>query len=675
MTSVASWPVGLRVLCVDDCDTTLKIVSTMLQKCGYQVTTVTNGQDALRMLKDRTRPEFDLVLSDVMMPDMDGFRLLELIGLEMGVPVIMMSSNGETSTVLRGVTHGAVDFLIKPVRLEELRNLWQHVIRRRKDLVKEDSDEQNLEKEEAVFDVSKKRKELEHMEEGLDRSLEEDGGASKKARVVWSVEMHGQFVNAVNQLGIDKAVPKKILEIMQVDGLTRENVASHLQKYRLYLKRVASVSGSGLPVGMMPGLVSSSSSALPAASSLSAGASSHHRSPPAGASSKSAGAGAAGLEASASSRNNSGAASTGGGNIGGAGPMNGQVGNLGGVGVGSSAAGSLSTSSNVGGVNMFGNTLMGTPVPGGLMGPNPLMGPMGGSLIQGLPGIMPGLGQGGMPLGLPGMPISMPFMQGMGMPGVMPQSLVSGHGVSNLSTSTSGGGAAAGLSRQVSMHQPASTAAGPGPQMHHHHQHPSSSFNQQMLMQQQQLSMNQHMGNMGSTAGPLNIPPGMHGSFPGIYNCQLPGSAPPNLMNGSVSSDVKSEVIDMFPTGHGQQVQSNMGSSLGSGMNSLAMNALSLQSPGGSTISSQLPIFSTKAENVVELGMTGPMYSVADTSEIAAALDGLYHDNNVGFNGPDSEGLATAVDGMLDVGFDAIPKSDLLGEVQNMDELLDFFKE
>lgn len=46
-----------------------------------------------------------------------------------------MSSNGETSVVLQGVTHGAVDFLIKPVRIEELRNLWQHVIRRRRDQV------------------------------------------------------------------------------------------------------------------------------------------------------------------------------------------------------------------------------------------------------------------------------------------------------------------------------------------------------------------------------------------------------------------------------------------------------------------------------------------------------------------------------------------------------------
>lgn len=50
-------------------------------------------------------------------------------------PTAVMSSNGETSVVLRGVTHGAVDFLIKPVRVEELRNVWQHVVRRRKDKV------------------------------------------------------------------------------------------------------------------------------------------------------------------------------------------------------------------------------------------------------------------------------------------------------------------------------------------------------------------------------------------------------------------------------------------------------------------------------------------------------------------------------------------------------------
>eukprot|EP00740_Mantoniella_antarctica_P014389 CAMPEP_0181380400 /NCGR_PEP_ID=MMETSP1106-20121128/19529_1 /TAXON_ID=81844 /ORGANISM="Mantoniella antarctica, Strain SL-175" /LENGTH=218 /DNA_ID=CAMNT_0023499437 /DNA_START=468 /DNA_END=1121 /DNA_ORIENTATION=+ len=67
------------------------------------------------------------------------------------------------------------------------------------------------------------------------------GGAGKKARLVWTPELHMRFMNAVNHLGIKNAVPKTILQLMNVEGMTRENVASHLQKYRLYLKRLAGV--------------------------------------------------------------------------------------------------------------------------------------------------------------------------------------------------------------------------------------------------------------------------------------------------------------------------------------------------------------------------------------------------------------------------------------------------
>jgi two-component response regulator (ARR-B family) len=44
-----------------------------------------------------------------------------------------MSANGDTAVVLRGITHGAVDYLLKPVRVEELRNIWQHVVRRQRE--------------------------------------------------------------------------------------------------------------------------------------------------------------------------------------------------------------------------------------------------------------------------------------------------------------------------------------------------------------------------------------------------------------------------------------------------------------------------------------------------------------------------------------------------------------
>lgn len=217
-------------------------VNTITKSCilpQIAVITKSNGQDALSLLRERQEEgtdQFDLVLSDVYMPDMDGFKLLEAIGLELDLPVIMMSSNGDTNVVLRGVTHGAVDFLIKPVRIEELRNVWQHVVRRRSLHLSRTGEDSA-----ADFDGDSRTHGTKRKESEMIRAEHEGGSGNKKARVVWSVEMHQQFVNAVNILGIDKAVPKRILDLMNVEGLTRENVASHLQKYRLYLKRVEGV--------------------------------------------------------------------------------------------------------------------------------------------------------------------------------------------------------------------------------------------------------------------------------------------------------------------------------------------------------------------------------------------------------------------------------------------------
>eukprot|EP00850_Spirogloea_muscicola_P007183 SM000036S13227 [mRNA] locus=s36:14220:19539:+ [translate_table: standard] len=262
------FPAGMRVLVVDDDPSCLIILEKMLRKCNYHVTSCTRATTALQKLREN-KDAYDLVISDVIMPDMDGFKLLELVGLEMDLPVIMMSANGETSAVMKGVTHGACDYLLKPVRIEELRNIWQHVLRKKKQDNKGDDAAGSIEDpgrrrdEEGDFtssadqdtvsaskhSLNKKRKEGIQVtgsakEEGEHTGFDEDDndpGALKKARVVWSVELHQQFVNAVNQLGIDKAVPKKVLEMMNVSGLTRENVASHLQKYRLYLKRLSGV--------------------------------------------------------------------------------------------------------------------------------------------------------------------------------------------------------------------------------------------------------------------------------------------------------------------------------------------------------------------------------------------------------------------------------------------------
>lgn len=60
--------------------------------------------------------------------------------------------------------------------------------------------------------------------------------AVKRMRLVWTPQLHKRFEEAVTKLGFEKSIPKNIMQEMNVEGLTRENVASHLQKYRLQKK-------------------------------------------------------------------------------------------------------------------------------------------------------------------------------------------------------------------------------------------------------------------------------------------------------------------------------------------------------------------------------------------------------------------------------------------------------
>nr|XP_009781443.1 PREDICTED: two-component response regulator ARR12-like [Nicotiana sylvestris] len=93
-----------------------------------------------------------------------------------------------------------------------------------------------------AHDVKGKRKAYSDISEenGENRDIE------KKRRVVWTPKMHQNFLQAIQQLGHEKAVPKKIVEIMNEPGLTREHVASHLQKYRMCIKRAQESSAASI---------------------------------------------------------------------------------------------------------------------------------------------------------------------------------------------------------------------------------------------------------------------------------------------------------------------------------------------------------------------------------------------------------------------------------------------
>lgn len=133
----------------------------------------------------------------------------------------VMSADSRTDIVMKGIKHGACDYLIKPVRMEELKNIWQHVVRKKfienKDHEHsgslDDTDRNRPTNNDNEYASSandggdgswksqKKKREKEEDEADLENG--DPSSTSKKPRVVWSVELHQQFVNAVNHLGID----------------------------------------------------------------------------------------------------------------------------------------------------------------------------------------------------------------------------------------------------------------------------------------------------------------------------------------------------------------------------------------------------------------------------------------------------------------------------------------
>jgi len=107
-----------NILVVDDEEAIREVVSTMLESKGYHCTSVHNGRAAQDQVK-RTTP--DLVLSDMIMPEMDGIKLLEWMRqYDPDVPVIMVTAIHDISTALEAIRRGAYDYILKPFEKDQL---------------------------------------------------------------------------------------------------------------------------------------------------------------------------------------------------------------------------------------------------------------------------------------------------------------------------------------------------------------------------------------------------------------------------------------------------------------------------------------------------------------------------------------------------------------------------
>ncbi|MBK5288015.1 MAG: response regulator transcription factor [Acidimicrobiia bacterium] len=117
-----------RLLLVDDEEHLRTMLAAALAHSGYEVETAGNGREALELTRT-VLP--DLILLDVMMPDLDGFEVCRRLRSEQcKTPIIFLTARDETGDKVRGLTLGGDDYLVKPFSLDELVARVDAVLRR-----------------------------------------------------------------------------------------------------------------------------------------------------------------------------------------------------------------------------------------------------------------------------------------------------------------------------------------------------------------------------------------------------------------------------------------------------------------------------------------------------------------------------------------------------------------
>ncbi|MCK8826519.1 response regulator transcription factor [Natroniella acetigena] len=142
-----------KVLVVDDEENIVELIKFNLEQEGYQVLTAYDGVEALEKVKEK---EFDLVVLDLMLPQIDGFEVCRQIRTDdklKRLPVIMLSAKGEEVDKVLGLELGADDYVTKPFSPRELIARVKAVLRRSSNIL--DLDQKLIEQGEIKFDLEK----------------------------------------------------------------------------------------------------------------------------------------------------------------------------------------------------------------------------------------------------------------------------------------------------------------------------------------------------------------------------------------------------------------------------------------------------------------------------------------------------------------------------------------
>ena len=116
-----------KALVVDDEKLIVKGIKFSLEQDGYEVDVAYDGKEALRMAKEK---EYDIVLLDVMLPEMDGMEVCQAIREFSEMPIIMLTAKGTDMDKILGLEYGADDYITKPFNILEVKARIKAIIRR-----------------------------------------------------------------------------------------------------------------------------------------------------------------------------------------------------------------------------------------------------------------------------------------------------------------------------------------------------------------------------------------------------------------------------------------------------------------------------------------------------------------------------------------------------------------
>jgi diguanylate cyclase (GGDEF)-like protein/PAS domain S-box-containing protein len=199
-----------KILIVDDVPKNIQIVANILQSQGYSMAFAQSGAAALELV--RTNP-FDLILLDIMMPEMDGFEVCRKLREQadtFDIPVLFLTAKTETESLVKGFETGAMDYVVKPVNEAEL-----------------------LARVKTHLELFRSRKRLMDMNARLKEEIVERRKAERRYRSFYENAVQGMFQSSLNGkilnlnpaytriLGYD--LPEEVKAIENVAGVIYEN--------------------------------------------------------------------------------------------------------------------------------------------------------------------------------------------------------------------------------------------------------------------------------------------------------------------------------------------------------------------------------------------------------------------------------------------------------------------